>query len=173
MAFDGLLRPGELYLVEARDINFYPNKAVVTLRDTKTGKRKGAGEMVVLNSLHAKFWLRKACALRRYNDPILLDGAPSFRLLFKNPVQHFELQGLYAVYSLRRGGATPSSSEHGAHAPPRPLVQHLLCSHLSPRYCRYRCKLGLESCPKSTCKVGRGSPGSKIKLAALPERGPW
>jgi hypothetical protein len=106
MAFDRLLRPGELYLVEARDINFYPNKAVVTLRDTKTGKRKGAGEMVVLNSLLANFWLRKACALRRYNDPILLDGAPSFRLLFKNPVQHFELQGLYAVYSLRRGGAT-------------------------------------------------------------------
>lgn len=106
MAFDGLLRPGEMYLVEARDLTFYPEKAVLTLRDTKTGKRKGAGEMVIINSQLANYWLRRACALRCSSDPLLLDGPPAFRLLWRNLVRHFELSGMYAVYSLRRGGAT-------------------------------------------------------------------
>ena len=63
-AFDGLLRPGDMYLVEARDVTFYPGKAVWALRDTKTGKRKWAGEIVIINSTLANYWLRKACALR-------------------------------------------------------------------------------------------------------------
>lgn len=106
MAFDGLLRPGEMYMILAKDITFYRSKAVLTLRDTKTGKRKGAGEMVVINSSLANHWLRMACKNKSRNDPLLLDGAPAFRLLFKNLVSHFGLQGLYAVGSLRRGGAT-------------------------------------------------------------------
>eukprot|EP00435_Cladocopium_sp_Y103_P073923 s72_g45.t1 len=60
MAFDGLLRPGEIYLVQVRDLTFYPSGTVLTLRDTKTGKRKGAGEMVVINSILANRWLRTA-----------------------------------------------------------------------------------------------------------------
>lgn len=106
MAFDGLLRPGEMYLVEARDLTFYPTKAVLTLRDTKTGKRKGAGEMVIINSRLANTWLRQACKNKPPHEPLLIDGPPAFRLLFRNLVNHFELSGLYAVYSLRRGGAT-------------------------------------------------------------------
>lgn len=106
MAFDGLLRPGEMYLVRARDLTFYPRKAVLTLRDTKTGKRKGVGEMVVINSRLANYWLRTACRHRKPQDPLLLDGPPAFRLLFRNLVHYFDLQGLYAVYSLRRRGAT-------------------------------------------------------------------
>lgn len=106
MAFDAMLRPGELYVVAVKDLTFYATKAVLTLRDTKTGKRKGAGEMVVINSALANRWLRIACRARRPNDLLLLDGPPSFRLLFRNLVSHFGLQGLYAVYSLRRGGAT-------------------------------------------------------------------
>ena len=106
MAFDGLLRPGEMYLVEMRDLTFYPTKAVLTLRDTKTGKRKGTGEMAVINSLLANKWLRLACKNKSPRDLLLLDGTPAFRLLFKNLVSHSELKGLYAIYSLRRGGAT-------------------------------------------------------------------
>ena len=62
--------------------------------------------MVILNSTLANYWLRKACALRRPCEPLLVDGSPAFRQLFKHLINHFDLEGLYAVYSLRRGGAT-------------------------------------------------------------------
>ena len=39
-ALDGLLRPGDMYLVEARGVTFYPGKAVWALRDTKTANEK-------------------------------------------------------------------------------------------------------------------------------------
>lgn len=106
LAFDALLRPGELYLLRRRDITFFHHHAVVTLRDSKSGKRKGITEMVVVNSLVAVFWLRKACKPLKPNDLLLGEGPPSFRQLFSNLVLHFGLTGQYAIYSLRRGGAT-------------------------------------------------------------------
>ena len=39
-------------------------------------------------------------------EPLLVDGSPASRQLFKHLINHFDLEGLYAVYSLRRGGAT-------------------------------------------------------------------
>eukprot|EP00435_Cladocopium_sp_Y103_P044257 s197_g12.t1 len=113
-AFDALLRPGELYLLQVRDITFYTNQAVITLRDTKTGKRKGSGEMVVVESKLATRYLRLACQGRSPRENLLRDGAPAFRLLFRNLVHHFELTGLFAVYSLRRGGATYNFLQHGS-----------------------------------------------------------
>ena len=106
VAFDALLRPGELYLLKVEDITFYQTKAVITLRDSKTGKRRNTGEMVVVNSVFANHYLRLACRSLRSCDHLLPGGASSFRLLFNNLVDFFQLAGLYAVYSLRRGGAT-------------------------------------------------------------------
>ena len=113
-AFDALLRPGEIYLLKVKDISFYSQNAVITLRDTKTGKRKSSAEMVVVESHLALKFLRRACQNRAPNSPLLVDGAPSFRQLFKNLVAHFQLTGLFAVYSLRRGGATHAFLMHGS-----------------------------------------------------------
>lgn len=106
VAFDALLRPGELYLIRKSDISFYAQKSVITLRDSKTGKRRNTGEMVIVNSALANEWLRTACATLHNNDLLLPGGPAAFRLLFNQLVSHFQLSGLYAVYSLRRGGAT-------------------------------------------------------------------
>jgi hypothetical protein len=113
-AFDALLRPGEIYVLQVRDVTFYANNAVLTLRDTKTGKRKGSGEMVVVESRLALKFLRRACQGRSLRAPLLTDGAPAFRQLFKNLVAHFQLRGLFAIYSLRRGGATYGFLSHGS-----------------------------------------------------------
>ena len=113
-AFDALLRPGEIYLLQVQDITFYGDQAVITLRDTKTGKRRSSGEMVVVESGLAIHYLRLACQRRSPRSLLLRDGAPSFRLLFRNLVAHFGLEGLFAVYSLRRGGATYGFLLHGS-----------------------------------------------------------
>ena len=113
-AFDALLRPGEIYMLQVCDITFYQQNAVITLRDTKTGKRRSTGEMVVVESILALKFLRLACHNRPPRSLLLEQGAPAFRLLFKNLVEHFQLDGLFAVYSLRRGGATYSFLMHGS-----------------------------------------------------------
>ena len=106
LAFDALLRPGELYMLQFSDITFYRERSVVHLRDTKTGQRKGSSEMIVVESVLANRYLRKAFHYSNRKGFLLACGAPRFRTLFRNLVDHFELEGLYAVYSLRRGGAT-------------------------------------------------------------------
>ena len=113
-AFDALLRPGELYMLQVRDITFLSDSAVLTLRDTKTGKRKNSGEMVVLQSRIATCYLRLACRGLAPRDSLLRDGPPAFRHLFRNLVDFFELPGLFAVYSLRRGGATYDFLQHNS-----------------------------------------------------------
>ena len=57
-------------------------------------------------SVLANRYLRKAFHYSNRKGFLLACGAPRFRALFRNLVDHFELEGLYAVYSLRRGGAT-------------------------------------------------------------------
>jgi hypothetical protein len=124
-AFDALLRPGEIYLLKVKDISFYSQNAVITLRDTKTGKRKSSAEMVVVESRLALKFLRRACQNRAPNSPLLVDGAPSFRQLFKNLVAHFQLTGLFAVYFSQTGRSYPclfDAWQHGKDAPTRALV---------------------------------------------------
>ena len=106
VAFDAMLRPGELYQLRCKDITFYGNAAVITLRDTKTGQRKGSDEMVVIESLLACNILRQA-VMAVPRSSLLLSVSPyRFRLLFRSLVSHFQLKGSVGMYSLRRGGAT-------------------------------------------------------------------
>jgi len=107
VCFDGMLRSGELYNLTVGDVTFYHQHAVLRLGLTKSGKRTGKEEMVVINSLLAVAWLRRACRRRSPSEPLLRRGADHFRKCFKLFLQAFALEDLLLnVYSLRRGGAT-------------------------------------------------------------------
>ncbi|CAE7721934.1 unnamed protein product [Symbiodinium sp. CCMP2592] len=107
ICFDGMLRSGELYTLAVGDVTFYRQHAVLRLGLTKSGKRTGKEEMVVINSVVAVNWLRVACRNRPFREPLLRKGADHFRKCFKLFLCAFSLEGLLLnVYSLRRGGAT-------------------------------------------------------------------
>lgn len=114
LCFDAMLRPGELYNILVKDITFYNSSAVITLRDTKTGKRKGNDEMVVVESVLACQLLRQAIQTIPPSHHLLSMSPYRFRTLFKNLVAHFQLSGAFGLYSLRRGGATFDFLRHNS-----------------------------------------------------------
>ena len=106
LCFDTLLRPGELYSLRKQDFTWAGGKAVVSLRNTKTGQRKGAEEMVVCQSEIANFWLQKALLRKDPGDYLLSCTSKSLRTLFFTILEHLGVQGHFSMYSFRRGGAT-------------------------------------------------------------------
>ena len=114
IGFDCVLRSGELYNLTIGDISFFQNKAVLCLGLSKTGKRTGANEMVVVESSLAICWLRKACLRGHKARKLLWRGDRFFRKLFYELCSLFEIRGLLTVYSLRRGGATWNFLHHGS-----------------------------------------------------------
>ncbi|CAE7184465.1 unnamed protein product, partial [Symbiodinium necroappetens] len=114
IGFDCMLRSGELYNLRRKDITFMRDKAVLSLGKSKTGKRTGANEMVVVESCVAVQWLREACSTLHPDDRLLFRGERFFRKLFHALVEFFETPGLLTVYSLRRGGATWNFLFHGS-----------------------------------------------------------
>ena len=107
ICFDGMLRSGELYHLAVGDVAFYRDRAVLRLGLTKGGNRTGKEEMVVVNSLVAVKWLRRACCGRSAEEMLLRKGADHFRKCFKLFLCAFSLESYHInVYSLRRGGAT-------------------------------------------------------------------
>eukprot|EP00438_Fugacium_kawagutii_P036537 Skav228171 [mRNA] locus=scaffold1728:18157:20618:+ [translate_table: standard] len=114
VGFDALLRPGEICAMQCRDVTFLKDHAVIHHRDTKTGKRKGAGEMVIVDSQIAVKWLRRALCRRAPHERLVPGSLSAFRQLFHNLVHHLQLRGLFALYSLRRGGATHDFLTHGS-----------------------------------------------------------
>ncbi|CAE7564650.1 unnamed protein product, partial [Symbiodinium sp. CCMP2456] len=114
IAFDCMLRSGELYNLQCKDVTFMRDKAVLSLGKSKTGKRTGANEMVVVESQIAVRWLRIACSTLRAEDYLLQRGERFFRKLFHALVELFEVPGFLTVYSLRRGGAAWNFLFHGS-----------------------------------------------------------
>ena len=114
IGFDCMLRSGELYALRLQDITFLQNRAVVCLGRSKTGKRTGANEMVVVESSLALRWLRNACSHGCGQDKLLKRGDRFFRKFFAELLQLFQIKGLMTVYSLRRGGATWNFLHHGS-----------------------------------------------------------
>ena len=106
LAFDTLLRPGELYGLRKRDITWAGGRAVLAIWHSKTGQRKGAQEMVVCHSHIANRWLSVALATKAASDRLLDCTPQDFRNLFFCLLEHLEIQGLFSMYSFRRGGAT-------------------------------------------------------------------
>ncbi|CAE7606234.1 unnamed protein product [Symbiodinium sp. CCMP2592] len=106
IAFDAMLRSGELYALKVGDVKFMRERAVLNLHQSKAGKRTGHSEMVVVESRMAFKWLKRAC-LNRPKAALLIErGAGFFRKLFHSLLSFFKTEGLINVYSLRRGGAT-------------------------------------------------------------------
>lgn len=99
VAFDAMLRSGELYRLRVQNITFYGRRAVLSLGFTKTGKRNNAAEMVVVESRIAVKMLRLACYGRRPKEAFLLRGERFFRALFNLLLEFFEIEGLVTVYS--------------------------------------------------------------------------
>jgi len=115
VGFDRFLRTGELLNLRVFNIQFGTSKAVITLHDTKTGKRKGSTEMVSVSSPLVIRWLRKACAGKRPDDLLLNRTYYQFRMLFKQLLCHFDIDNLkYNLYNLRRGGCTSFFFESGS-----------------------------------------------------------
>ena len=114
VAFDAMLRSGELYNLRIADVQFLRRGAVLNLGQSKAGKRTGHSEMVVLESSIACKWLKKACFSRPKHALLLERGQTFFRKLFHALVAFFEVEGLMNVYSLRRGGATWDFLRHSS-----------------------------------------------------------
>ena len=114
IGFDCMLRSGELYNLCRKDITFLRDKAVLCLGKSKSGKRTGANELVVVESDCAVFWLRQACHRLEPADKLLFRGERFFRRLFYELISTLDVQGLLTVYSLRRGGATWNFLLHGS-----------------------------------------------------------
>ena len=106
VAFDTLLRPGELYRLTIGDITWAGGKAVLSLKNTKSGQRRGAEEMVVCSSHVANAWLALAVHGKSKSDPLCDRSPAQLRLLFFSLLEYFNIQGHFSMYSFRRGGAT-------------------------------------------------------------------
>ena len=68
----------------------------------------------LLKVLLATHYLRLACSQCPPRAPLWRDCGSAFRLLFRNLADHFQLDWLFAVYCLRRGGATYACLQHGS-----------------------------------------------------------
>ena len=107
LGFDRFLRSGELFKLRKSCIAFGQGKAVITLQNTKTSKRKGVDEMVTVTSPLVLKALKRACNKLKASDLILQRSVSSCRYLFKRMLDVFALGDYsYNFYSLRRGGAT-------------------------------------------------------------------
>ena len=106
VAFDTMLRPGELYRLTKGDITWAGGKAVLRLHHTKSGQRRGADEMVVCGSHVANKWLAIALSSKRPTDSLLSCRPATLRELFFSLLEYLAVQGHFSLYSFRRGGAT-------------------------------------------------------------------
>ena len=118
LAFHAFLRPTELCNVEWKNLIFFPNhsRALLTLPITKSGRRTGRKESVIIDDpflCQALHRLQNAHAATRRTRLLRHDSA-TFRNRFAIMI---ELAGLPAAHwrptSLRRGGATEDFLRHG------------------------------------------------------------
>ena len=108
VGFNAFLRPCEM-LFTAADCIFEPSceRCVVNLGLTKSGKRVGAPEQVIIDDPLAVVLLRKVFDTRSSHTPLLNKGLIEFRAIFTTLATRVgaSSSGL-KPYSIRRGGAT-------------------------------------------------------------------
>ena len=114
VAFYGMLRTGEVLAVQRRHICSQPGsrKVLLSLGLTKSGKRAGAAESVVLGHdtvvIPLKHWMSIASL-----DQRLCYSPALWRKTFNDALTALKLQDYqFRPYSLRRGGATWWFSKH-------------------------------------------------------------
>ena len=111
LGFFALLRTGEILQVTPADILLNQTTGIVSLRDTKTGKRDNVSEMV---SFDDPFTIQTLQGLKDIKNqqglskvPIWPYSGSAFRARFKQYSIKFDLEPhRFRPYSLRRGGAT-------------------------------------------------------------------
>jgi len=112
IAFEVFLRTGELLSLRKQDVVLDQgggSTAVLHLGFTKSGKRRGEPESVVLRDKQVTLALAMALVELEPGD-FLIDGSPAaFRATFAHDIRALGLSAdCYKPYSLRRGGATHS-----------------------------------------------------------------
>lgn len=111
LGFFTLLRTGELLNLRGSDLLVNSSQVVVSLKNTKTGQRNSADEMVTTDDLFTIMVVQTA------RDVLASHGALSHRLWefsgqafrshFDAYLKRFKIQSLgFRPYSMRRGGAT-------------------------------------------------------------------
>ena len=111
LGFFGLLRTGELLHLRPCDILLGRDRVILSLFDTKSGKRDNVAEMVSFYDPFSVELLTVLLKIREENRtskvPIWMYSAQSFRNTFKRHLIRFDLgKHDFRPYSLRRGGAT-------------------------------------------------------------------
>ena len=111
LGFFTLLRTGELLALRGQDLLVNSKRLVVSLKDTKTGKRNAADEMVTCDHPFAVLvaqTTRELMASKQILHHRLWEfPGQAFRNHFDSYMRRFRLQGFsFRPYSLRRGGVT-------------------------------------------------------------------
>ena len=111
LGFFGLLRTGELLALRPCDILLGKSRIILSLFDTKTGKKDNVAEMVSFSDEFSSEILTTFLQMRErqhtYNVPIWMYSPQSFRNSFRKHLIRFDLtKHEFRPYSLRRGGAT-------------------------------------------------------------------
>ena len=117
VGFHCVLRSGEMFNLRAQDVAFGPDRttAVLSLGFTKTGKRQGAQESVTVSDAVVVRALWQLVQQRRPSEPLARLSSPGQRALFKQACRELGLEEhCFALYSIRRGGATHDFSYHGS-----------------------------------------------------------
>ena len=108
VGFYGMLRTGELLGLRAQDFKSHESqrKLLISLGLTKSGKRAGAAESVVLGLDLPVNAVRHWLSLSRPSTPLAKNPA-NWRSLFNQAIEALSLSSYgFRPYSLRRGGAT-------------------------------------------------------------------
>ena len=119
LGFFALLRTGELLRICPNDILIGKKQIIVSLFETKTGKRDNVAEMVSFFDDFTKETLTAFQDFRRANNtfltPIWSFSGQNFRDQFKRYMKKSDLLAHnFRPYSLRRGGATHTFQQSGS-----------------------------------------------------------
>ena len=116
VGFHCCLRSGEMFALRAGDIIFGQgsNYAVLNLRLTKTGARRGAQESVTISDSIVAAHLQRVVRDLPPGQLVCSLSGPSQRQIFHEVCRELQLdEHGYGMYSFRRGGATHDFSHHG------------------------------------------------------------
>ena len=111
LGFFALLRTGELLKLTGRDLLVNARQVVISLKETKTGKRNAANEMVTTDDPFTIMVVQTTRSLladwHALDKPLWGFTPQAFRRHFDSYLRRFHIQDYgFRPYSLRRGGAT-------------------------------------------------------------------
>jgi len=108
LGFHALLRTGELQQIRKRSCTFAPDgtSAIISLGFTKSGKRRGEPESVIVDDPALVSALQCYFRQRPAEERLIDCSNAAFRKSFSSMLVALGLDTSYKPYSMRRGGAT-------------------------------------------------------------------